>query len=180
MASIQKADNITNVVDALGRLLRNSTSKMEQYITIKEELDNLNDYVYIQKLAYKNKFQIEYDITEEVLQYKCIKFILQPLIENAIFHGIQPKDYRGTIWVSINKQGDYIHFSVKDNGVGMSNEEIEKLLSKENDTIKKFSGIGICNIHERIQMTYNGQGVFAIDSRKGEYTNIIIKVPIIE
>lgn len=180
MAGIQKADNIKNVVDALERLLRNSTSKMDQYITIKEELDNLNDYIYIQKIAYKNKFHVEYDVSEEVLQYKCIKFILQPLVENAVFHGIQPKDYRGTIWVSINKQGDYIHFSVKDNGVGMSNEEIEKLLSSENETIKKFNGIGINNIHERIQMTYNGQGTFAIDSRQGEYTNIIIKVPIIE
>jgi len=180
MATIQKADNIKNVVDALGRLLRNSTSKMDQYITIKEELDNLNDYIYIQKIAYKNKFQVEYDVSEEVLQHKCIKFILQPLVENAIFHGIQPKDYRGTIWISISKLNEFIQFSVKDNGVGMSNEEIERLLTSENETIKKFNGIGIYNIHERIQMTYNGQGSLAIDSRQGEYTNIIIKVPIIE
>lgn len=180
MASIQKADNIKNVVDALGRLLRNSTSKMDQYITIREELDNLNDYIYIQKIAYKNKFQVEYDISEEVLQYKCIKFILQPLVENAIFHGIQPKNYRGTIWISISRQSDFIRFSVKDNGVGMSNEEIAKLLSNENETIKKFNGIGINNIHERIQMTYDGRATFSIESEQGEYTDIIIKVPVIE
>lgn len=180
MAIIQKADNIKNVVDALGRLLRNSTSKIDQYITIQEEIDNLNDYIYIQKIAYKNKFQVEWDVSEEVLQYKCIKFILQPLVENAIFHGIQPKNHRGTIWISINRQNGFIQFSVKDNGVGMSSKEIERLLSKENEAIKKFNGIGINNVRDRIQMTYEGHGTMTIDSKEGEYTTIIIRVPITE
>lgn len=180
MAMIQKADNIKNVVDALGRLLRSCTSKVDQYITIGEEIDNLKDYIYIEKIAYKNKFQVEWDVDEEVLQYKCIKFILQPLVENAIFHGILPKERYGTIWISAKKQNDFIMFSVKDDGDGMTKEQIKDLLSADRGMSKKFSGIGISNVNERIQMTYGGCGTLDIESEKGEYTNIIIKIPIFE
>jgi len=180
MAIIQKADNIKNVVDALGRLLRSCTSKVDQYITIREEIDNLKDYIYIQKIAYKNKFQVEWDVAEDITQYKCIKFILQPLVENAIFHGIQPKEQYGTIWITIRKQNDFIIFSVKDDGVGMTEEQIKRLLSTDSDSVKKFSGIGISNINERIQLTYGGRGSLTIDSEEGEYTNITIKIPVID
>lgn len=178
MAIVKKAENIKNVVDALGRLLRNSTSKMSQFITIREELENLKDYIYIQKIAYKNKFQIEWDVDEKVLDFKCIKFILQPIVENAIFHGILPKKHYGTIWISIILRDDIIQFTVKDDGVGMSSEDIEKVLSLSDKTIKKFSGIGINNIYERIQMTYKGYGALSIESKLGEFTTITIRIPV--
>lgn len=179
MAILQKADNIKKVVDALGRLLRNSTNKVDTCITIGEEIDNLKDYLYIQKIAYKNKFHVEWDVEEDILQYKCIKFILQPLLENAIFHGILPKEKYGNIWIKVSRQEDSIVFSVKDDGVGMSIEQISNLQCSENETNKKFNGIGINNINERIQMTYEGKGNLTIASIEGEYTNIVINIPII-
>lgn len=177
MAIIQKAENIKKVVDALGRLLKNATNKVDTCITIGEEIDNLNDYLYIQKIAYKNKFHVEWAVDEEVLKYKCIKFILQPLVENAIFHGILPKDSYGNIWIRIERQQDTIMFSVKDDGVGMSKEQTADLLYSGNETNKKFNGIGIGNISERIQMTYGSKGNLHIESVEGEYTNIIINIP---
>lgn len=179
MAILQKADNIKKVVDALGRLLRNSTNKVDTCITIGEEIDNLKDYLYIQKIAYKNKFHVEWNVEEDILQYKCIKFILQPLLENAIFHGILPKEKYGNIWIKVSRQEDSIVFSVKDDGVGMSIEQISNLQCSENETNKKFNGIGINNINERIQMTYEGKGNLTIASIEGEYTNIVINIPII-
>lgn len=179
MAILQKADNIKKVVDALGRLLRNSTNKVDTCITIGEEIDNLKDYLYIQKIAYKNKFHVEWDVEEDILQYKCIKFILQPLLENAIFHGILPKEKYGNIWIKVSRQEDSIVFSVKDDGVGMSIEQISNLQCSGNETNKKFNGIGINNINERIQMTYEGKGNLSITSIEGEYTNIVINIPII-
>jgi two-component system sensor histidine kinase YesM len=180
MAMIQKADNIKKVVDALGRLLRNCTSKVDEYICIREEIENLKDYIYIEKIAYKNKFQVEWDIDQEVLQYKCIKFILQPFVENSIFHGIQPKEQYGTIWISVKKQNDLIMFSIRDDGVGMAEEQVKDLLSNDIDGIKEFSGIGISNVNERIQMAYGRQGGIFVESKLGEYTNITIKIPAIE
>lgn len=176
MAIIQNADNIKKVVDALGRLLRNSTSKIDQYITISEEIDNLKDYIYIQKIAYKNKFNIEWDIDEETLSYKCIKFILQPLVENAIFHGIEPKEQYGTIWISIKKQDRFIVFTVKDDGIGMTDEQIKSVLSVKNSEKNKFSGIGISNVDERIRMAYGSDCGLFIESKEGEYTNTILKI----
>ena len=178
MAIIQKADNIKKVVDALGGLLRNSTSKMDQFITVKEEMDNLKDYIYIQKIAYNNKFQVEYDVSKDIEKYKCLKFILNPLVENAIFHGILPKESCGTIWISICKADNYLEFLVKDDGVGMSQEEIEKLLTKESESVKKLNGIGINSVFERLQMAYSRKAVFLIESKEDVYTSITIKIPL--
>lgn len=180
MAMLQKADNIKRMVDALGRLLRNCTSRVDQYITIEEEINNLKDYVYIQLVAYKNKFQVEWEVDEEILKFKCLKFILQPLVENAIFHGIELKDGYGTILIKIRKQDDSIIFSVWDDGVGITEEQIKNLLDDNSSIVKKFNGIGIGNMHERIQIAYGAQGKFSIDSRPGEYTNIFITIPVIE
>lgn len=178
MAIIQNAENIKKVVDALGRLLRNTTSRREEFITINEEIDNVRDYIYIQKIAYKNKFEVIWNVDETVLDYKCIKFILQPIIENSIFHGIEPKNLYGTIWINIYEENGFIVFSVKDDGVGMNEQQINDLLYKDDmKSGNKFSGIGISNVFDRIKLTYKAFGSMVIDSRLGEYTNIIIKFP---
>lgn len=179
MSIIQKADNIKNVVDVLGRLLRNNTSKMDQFISIEEEISNLKDYIYIQKIAYNNKFDVIYDIDQRVLTMKCLKFILQPLVENAIFHGILPKSSYGTIWVSIMIKDGILVFIVKDDGVGMSQDEINSMLSKDNDRSKKFNGIGIHSVKERILITWNQQAKFEVDSMVNEFTVIIIEIPLL-
>lgn len=177
MAIIQKADNIKRVVDVLGRLLRNSTSKMDQYITVGEEVDNLKDYVYIQQIAYNNKFQVDYKIGEDVLGCHCLKFILQPLVENAIFHGILPKETYGTIVVDIHRKDQLLEIIVLDDGVGMSNDAAQELLEKEDETLTKLSGIGMNSIYGRLQMAYDGQSHFTIDSKIGESTQIVIQIP---
>lgn len=177
MAIIQKADNIKKVVDVLGRLLRNSTSKMDQYITVREEVDNLKDYVYIQQIAYNNKFQVFYEIDEDILECHCLKFILQPLVENAIFHGILPKETYGNIWIASYIEGDFLVFTVRDDGVGMTEEAAGDLLEKEDVTLTKLSGIGMSSIYGRLQMAYEGKSSLVVESSEAKGTRIIIRIP---
>lgn len=174
MAIIKKEDNIKAVVDSLGRLLKNTTSKMDPYILVKDELNNLKDYIFIQMLRYKDKFEIIYEIKEECLECKCIKFILQPIVENAIFHGIEPKEGRGTIWIQAEIQGTELVFTIKDNGVGIPYHKIKYLLSNGRN---KFNGIGVKNINSRIKLEYGQQYGIQIESKENEYTIYKVVLP---
>ncbi|WP_337102231.1 sensor histidine kinase [Paenibacillus sp. YIM B09110] len=176
MAIIKKEDSIKAVVDSLGRLLKNTTSKMEPYILVKEELSNLKDYVFIQMLRYKDKFDIIYDIKEDCLECRCIKFILQPIVENAIFHGIEPKEGRGTIWIHAEISEHQLVFTVKDDGVGISPQKFNDLLNGDR---KKFNGIGVKNIDDRIKLEYGQQYGIQIESVEHEFTIYKVVMPAI-
>ena len=91
MAILHGANNIKDVIDALSRLIMKSMNNNGQFITVEEEIDSLKDYIYIQKIRYNNSFDVEFDVQDEVLKCQCIRFILQPQVENAIFHGLDPR-----------------------------------------------------------------------------------------
>ncbi len=180
MAIIQNADNIKKMVEALSRLLANTTSKVGQFITIGDEINNLKDYIYIQKIAYKNKFKVFWDVDEETLSCRCIKFFLQPVVENAIFHGIDPKDGVGTISISVRRKEQSIVIEVVDDGIGMSSKKANDLLHGKQEEGRKFSGIGISNVYERIKMTYEEKSNMTIESKPGEGTSVVIVIPMEE
>lgn len=180
MAILIRADNIKEVTEVLTRLLRSSTNKVGQFITIKEELSILEDYIYIEEIRYKGKFDVHYDVDENLLNYKCIKFILQPLVENAIFHGIEPKEGLGNIWISIYCSESDIVFEVKDDGVGMDKMQIDKIWQESRDKVTGFSGIGIVNVNERIKLTYGKEYGLFIESEIGEYTKVKTIIPILK
>lgn len=177
MAIIHRVDNIKEVIDALSRLIMNSMKSEKQFVTIEEEINNLKDYIYIQKIRYNYSFDVEFDIDEELLKYQCISFILQPQVENAIFHGIEPKKGYGLIRVSVQREDEIIAFTIWDNGVGMSEEQIHRLLSENRKEDRGFSGIGIGNVNERIKMLYGKQYGILITSKLGEYTSVKITIP---
>lgn len=180
MAIIQKADNIKRAVDSLANLMKNATNKIDMYITVKDEIDNLNSYIYLQKIAYKNKFEVEWDVEETVLSDKCLKFILQPIVENSIFHGIEPKQGCGLISIIIKKQGEILEFSVKDNGIGMTLQQIEEILNTSSKKMGMFSGIGIGNVNERIKLIYGNEYGIEITSEINSLTEVLIKIPIMQ
>src|SRR5690606_2842455 len=173
MAIIQKADNIKEAIDALSRLLLNTINQTERFVTIEEELQNLRDYVYIQKIRYNDRFQIKYDIVKDVLNQKCLRFMLQPFVENAIFHGIDPEKNMLTIEISIYEEVDNIVFVVKDDGVGMTQEKLKEIFEAESDS----SGIGIKNVNNRIKMIYGQSYGVEIKSKEGSYTEVKMELP---
>ena len=178
MAIIQKADNIKEVLDVLSRLLLNSTKNIRQFITLEEELNNLKDYIYIEKLRYNDAFDVIFEVQEDILKHYCVKFILQPLVENAIFHGIEPKKGIGVIRITINKGSENtICFQVKDNGVGMTQEQISTVLHLVKEKTRGLCGIGIKNVDDRIKMTYGSKYGISIESRIGEYTAVTVSIP---
>jgi two-component system sensor histidine kinase YesM len=172
MAIIQKADNIKEVVEVLGRLLKNTIYISGQFTSIAEELQNLKDYLYIQKIRYKDKFEVIFHIDETILTHKCIKFFMQPLVENALFHGIEPREEGGIIWIKVEQQEDLVIFSVRDNGVGMSISQMESLLSDVESMPGKSSGIGLKNVNERIKRTYGNQYGLEIQSIVDQFTSV--------
>lgn len=177
MALIQKADNICEAIEVLGRLLNNTMKQTKAWIPIREELQNVKDYVYIQKLRYKEKFQVVYEVDERWLDHPCLKFILQPFLENAIFHGIGPKTGHGLIRIGLLPEGDDLIFTLRDNGVGMTAAQIEQIISLSDHAADSQGGIGIRNVHERLRLNYGAQTWVRITSKKDQYTHVEIRFP---
>ncbi|MBP2000077.1 two-component system sensor histidine kinase YesM [Paenibacillus shirakamiensis] len=178
MAIIQKSDNIREVVEVLGRLLKNTIKHDEPFIRVEEEISNLKDYVYIQKIRYNNHFDVKYDVDDELLGMPCVKFILQPIVENAIFHGIEPKEEPdGEIIVSMKHREDQLIIRVRDNGVGMSQSALEEL-QRRMDHPLPGGGIGMSNVKERLKLTYGEESTFTIRSEQNKFTEVEMIIPV--
>ena len=123
-------DDLSEMVSALSKLLRTSISK-KTFVTVSEEVSCVNNYLTIQKFRYKDRIGTVIDVDQELLEIIIPKLILEPLVENAVIHGLEEKEGRGLILVSGRKQGDALVFKVKDTGVGMSKEQIERIRREE-------------------------------------------------
>lgn len=180
LADGQNIRNISEVTTSLITLLHITLGKGSEYITIQEEVEYVKAYLNIQKYKYSNKFTVVFDVEDEVLNYKVIKMILQPIVENALIHGIEPLDHSGVISIKIYKEEDNVKFRVTDNGVGMSKEQIEQLLSNDNNKHFRFSGIGIKNVNERIKLFFGKQYGLKIYSELDLYTTVEVEIPILK
>lgn len=176
MAIIQKVDNIKLAIDAFGSLLTNVSKSWKEFVTIAEELKTLEDYIYIEKLRYGDKFQVSYDIEKGIDSYQCLKFILQPIVENAIFHGIEPKEDKGSIEIKIFSNESAIIFQVMDDGIGFGSTSIDDIYVRRERPSSGFSGIGIRNIDERIKMVYGEEYGLRILNDKAGQTCIELRI----
>ncbi|MTI59737.1 MAG: HAMP domain-containing protein [Firmicutes bacterium] len=181
MAAVQGAEGIRNIVVAPGRLLKNLSSNTIEKISLEKELKLLEDYIFIQQIRYKGRINFNIEVVdEEVLKYKIIKFILQPIVENSIFHGIEAKKNAGRIDLYITKDagGRDIIIKIQDDGIGMNQEEIKKVLNKKNQGNQRgLTGIGLSNVNNRIKLSYGESYGIEIKSSVGEYTIILIRIP---
>jgi two-component system sensor histidine kinase YesM len=179
MATLQKADGIREMVTALGRLLMNLAKHTSEKVTLKEEFSLLNDYIYIQNIRYKGKIKVDYLLPDEnCLKYLIIKFTLQPIVENAIFHAIEPKKNAGRILIAVTATDSQLEISIADDGVGMTAAQIESLLGGDQAGLNRgLSPIGIKNVNERLKLAYGHQYGLTIDSVVGEYTKVHLRFP---
>lgn len=179
MAENGKSADVITMVTALARLFRISISRGRNIITVKQELEHARNYLIIQNVRYKNKFKYEIEAEEKVLQYKTIKLILQPLIENAIYHGIEYMVDEGFIKVSVKEEYDKLLFTVEDNGLGIEPHKIKNLLKQE--SIKgNGSGVGVRNVHQRVQLTFGKEYGLSIESELEQGTKVKIYLPIMK
>lgn len=174
MAEIQKADNIDRLVTSLLQLLHVSMGKGTDFITIREELAYILNYLTIMEYRYFNQFNVQIDVEEEILEYSILKFLLQPLVENALIHGIAPMPLPGTISIKGYRDGNHIRFIVMDNGVGMKESTASQ---NDNGSDLRFSGIGLHNVEQRMKLNYGELYGLSIESVPGLFTKIELKIP---
>jgi two-component system, sensor histidine kinase YesM len=174
------ADSIT----ALGRLMRYSMEWSTKYVTLKEELGSIKNYIALMNLRYGNEIDVHYDISEGLLSLEVLKMTIQPLAENAINHGLEPREGGGTLWIKAYSSENHLYIEVMDNGVGMSPEELEALqrsiqhhLVEDTGTAKASSGIGLRNVNERIKLFYGEEYGIDIASKKDEFTRVRVILP---
>lgn len=180
IATIQKNSGIVQVVTALSSLLKNMAKGFNEKVTLRQELDFLNNYVTIEKIRYIELFDVEIDVESESLyDAKIIKLTLQPLVENAIFSGIEPSGRSGLIKIYAYTKNGILYVSVTDNGIGISPENIEKLLTDTSRVTKSnMSGIGLPNVDRRLKLVYGEDFGVKIDSVLDEYTTITVSLPL--
>lgn len=183
MVSLGKTEKIQPTIESFINLLKASIDRIEYYIPIHEEITNIKNYIYIQKIRYQDKFDVKYKIEPEIEDYMTLKLILQPLVENAIFHGVQPAKQKGLIKINGYMESGNIIFEIIDNGVGMNEEQVKKLLkvNKEEqlDNNNKFCGIGLINVQERLRLYFGNTYGLNIKSARGEGTTIKMLIPTI-
>ena len=179
MAKMQKAENIENVVISLNKLLNASMGRGNDIISIGEELENLKSYINIQNIKYLKNIDVNFDIDKDIMDCKLLRFIMQPIVENAIIHGLAPKQGQGYISIKGYKDGEVIVLMVTDTGVGMNDEEIKALLNEKQKSKDSFSSIGLKNVNERIKLSYGENYGLRIESQKHMFTTVEIKLPVI-
>ena len=165
------------MVHALARLFRISISKGNELIPIAKEIEHAESYLQIQKYRYKNQFTYEFDVDPTCLNYYCNKITLQPIIENAINHGLDLLVDEGRITVRVYPDGEDIVFTVQDNGVGMSEEQVASILHQDP---KDRTGIGIKNVNDRLQIYFGKQYGLHITSELDVGTCVEIRMPKIQ
>lgn len=178
IGAIGENNELSKMIENLSEILYFSLGNPDKLIAVGDEVKYTQSYIDIQKVRYKDKFDFIWEYEDEVLEYKLIKLLIQPLIENSIYHGIKNKEGNSTIKVKIHKVENCLKISVIDNGIGMTQnriDEVEKKLKEEGE----FSAhIGLFNVNKRIQLTYGDEYSIKLKSKYGLGTAVYISIPI--
>ncbi len=175
----QKSEAV-KVVTALARFFRISLSRGKSIIRVSDELEHVRNYLMIQHMRFKNKFTYQIQADNDVLEMASLKLMLQPLVENAIYHGMEFMDGDGEILIRASKKGDELLFSIEDNGLGMCPEQVERLLTDTSHVpSRRGSGIGVRNVNERIRLYFGEDYGLEIDSEPDEGTRIYSHLPVV-
>ncbi len=178
VAVMNQADSVADMISALSQILKTSINT-NKFITIQEELESVKNYLLLQQVRYNSRFEINYEIDPAVLQLPIIKLILQPLVENAIIHGLA-KSNEGMISVTIHRDGESVIAVVRDNGRGMPSAKVAELNQlPDNLNQSQRRGIGLSNVQQRLQLNYGDQAKLTLDSQMGLGTVVTLSWPLL-
>ncbi len=173
------SEEVSSALETMGRFYRNFLSKGDREISLEREVTIVRDYLALQKLRYGDILSDEYDLQPEALKCYVPKLILQPLVENSIYHGIRQKGEPGVIKISAHLEGIKLHIKVRDTGVGMSKEDAENLISGKKTKTGEENSFGLWGTIERVRYYSHRDDVVKIDSKEGEYTEIEFIIPVV-
>ncbi len=176
-----KDTRIVSVTEALARLFRISLNRGSEYLRVQDEIEHVKNYLIIQEIRYKNKMTYTINVEPEVLNLKMIKLLIQPIVENSIYHGIKQKRGSGNITINAFRKENVLFIEVIDDGVGMTDEQIHDLMSGNiHRQMKKKGGIGVKNVNQRIRVSCGDEYGIICVSEVGVGTTMVITLPIIE
>lgn len=182
LAKENRNKDIVKMVESFINLLHNSIKIGDEglFATIEQEVDSIKEYAVIQHYRYPDKFTIEWDIDEDLFDFKVPKTIIQPLVENALFHGICPVDGQGVIHISIKRIDEYVRIVVEDNGEGMNPQVLKNIFDGSTDVgdIHNVRSMGLSNIRDRIRYFYDRNGDMKIDSTLHRGTKVELLIPV--
>ena len=173
----EKNPEACEMVVALARLFRIGISNDDEVIPVRDEIEHVRNYLLIQSVRYSDSFEYEFDADEKALDVMTLKLILQPIVENCIYHALKNNIDRGRIIIRARAWDDYLELSVTDNGYGMRQEAIDELYTSFRDS-EVSSGVGLKNIYQRVMIYYGGNADMIIESELDTGTTITIKEPI--
>ena len=186
IAELEEVESISTMALALGDMFRYSIKTQSELVTVADELKHVRDYVSIQRIRFENKFDLKLEIPEEMYSYKVLKLILQPLVENSFYHGLQYCRCGSFIKIRGWHDDRFLYLSVSDDGAGMTKEqkeELEKTLMEPARFTelgqRNKQSIGVKNIHTRIVLYYGEGYGLHIDSEPGMGTTMTIKLPVL-
>jgi two-component system sensor histidine kinase YesM len=172
-------DQVVEMTSALAKLFRQAISNDKEEILIREEKEYVKNYLTIQQMRYKDKLDYSIEIDQEIEGFKIIKFVLQPLVENAIYHGLKYKEGKGYLVIKGYRRGDFAYVEVRDNGIGMTEEKLSEIF-KEKETDFKKNGVGINNVQKRLQLFYGETFSLKFQSEINQGTTVTVTIPIEE
>jgi two-component system sensor histidine kinase YesM len=180
MAEVNK-DEVVVMADALANLFRLSLSRGEDLILIEHEIEHVKNYLIIQSMRYSNKFDYIIDVDEDILKHKALKLILQPLVENSIYHGVKNKRQKGLIIIRGRKSNGKILLQVMDDGIGMTQSRCEEIVLSRHSgrSGKRFNGVGVKNVNERIKLYHGNEYGLEYISQPGVGTVVQIWIPVL-
>jgi len=181
MAQEQRAYNIIEVVGALTRLFRVTLSQGNEMISLEQEIEHVHSYLVIQKIRYEDKFEYRIDCPDELKNLFVLKMILQPLVENSLYHGIKEKRGAGFLRLEVHVEEESLVMRVFDDGVGIPPSTLKVIRSglEQADHSRDRSAFALYNVNDRIRLTYGDEFGITIDSSHAEGTVVVIRHPIV-
>lgn len=180
LAKMEGKDNIAEMTTALIDLLRASLGKTGEFQTVEQEVEYIRNYFVLQLYRYENAFTVRYNVAEETRHLLMLNFILQPLVENALFHGIELSRKNGIITVSSCVREGRLFLTVEDNGVGMTKEQMDTLFQEKDDRYEGLNSIGVGNVYRRIQRYFGQEYGLRYFSSPGKGCRVEILLPVFE
>ncbi|MGL5765817.1 MAG: sensor histidine kinase, partial [Sarcina sp.] len=180
MVECDKNKEAIVMTSALAKLFRISLNKGENLLLLSDEIKHIESYLTIQKIRYKDRFDVEINIGEGLENLQTLKLIIQPIVENSIYHGLESLYDEGEIKIDIFREDLFLFIIIQDNGLGIKSENLETILKKKRNFKSTGSGVGLRNVNERIKLYFGDEYGLTIKSELDVGTEVIIKLPIIE
>ncbi|MCR8849414.1 histidine kinase [Rossellomorea sp. SC111] len=175
-AYLEGSEETSDLLVSVAGILRYNLKRQNRSVTLRDEIHVLEQYMHIQKARFTNRLQLHMEVDEDCMDVRIPALTLQPIVENAVIHAVEPKEDGGTIWFRVRKEDGIILVEIQDDGVGMSQEKMRHILLEGGSPESHSTGIGFSNVVKRLQLFYGFEDVLRIESEEGKGTKISLRI----